>query len=98
MILCLVGRTSSRTTSRRARRPVQAAGRLRRAARVGTGRVPATRRPSRNCPSLFALHVVRRARQLLSSVTHRAPPPPNPPPHSHATLPPFYHTLPAHPS
>jgi hypothetical protein len=75
-IPCLVGRTSSHEPSCRARRPVQAAGRLRRAARVGTGRVPASR-PSRNCPSLFALHVVRRARQLLSSVTHGAPPPPN---------------------
>jgi hypothetical protein len=75
-IPCWVGRTSSHEPSRRARRLVQAAGRLPRAARVGTGRVPATR-PSRNCPSLFALHVVRRARQLLSSVTHGAPPPPN---------------------
>lgn len=81
MIPCWVGRTSSHESSRRARRPVQAAGRLRPAAHVGAGRVPATRRPSRNCPSLSALHVVRRARQLLSSVTHGAPPPPNPAPH-----------------
>lgn len=80
MIPCLACRTSSHEPSRRARRPVQAAGRLRRAARVGTGRVPASR-PSWNCPSLSALHVVRRARQLLSSVTHGAPPPPNPAPH-----------------
>lgn len=81
MIPCWVGRTSSHEPSRRARRPVQAVGRLPRAAHVGAGRVPATRRPSRNCPSLSALHVVRRARQLLSSVTHGAPPPPNPAPH-----------------
>jgi len=81
MIPCWVGRTSSHEPSRRARRPVQEAGRLPPAAHVGAGRVPATRRPSRNCPSLSALHVVRRARQLLSSVTHGAPPPPNPAPH-----------------